>query len=537
MEPDDRDRRKTGLIAHGIESTNAVWWNLPTPALYEHAVQRREGLLAHLGPLVVRTGQYKGRSPEDRFLVREPGSESRIWWGRVNKPFEERSYERLRSRLLAYLRGMDLFVQDCYAGADPRYRVPVRVITQMAWHSLFARNMFLQEPDPRKLLAHVPEFTVIDAPGFHAHPEHDGTRSEAFVLIHFGRREVIIGGTLYAGEIKKAMLTVMSFLLPPRGVLPLQCSATCGSGRRDTAILIGLSGTGKTTLSADPERTLIGDDEHGWTDRGLYNIEGGCYAKVAGLSPAEEPQIYEMTRRFGTVLENVAIDPGTRRLDLHDSGYTENTRASYPLSHLPNAARDGLGGHPRHIVMLTADAFGVLPPVAMLTPAQAMYHFLSGYTAKIAGAEMGVEEPHAVFNACFGAPFLALPPVVYANLLGERIGRYGSRVWLLNTGWTGGPYGIGGRIGLGLSRAMLADLLEGNLDGVATREDPVFGFRVPLEVPGVPREVLDPRSAWRDPGAYDRAARELAALFDENFARFEGEVSREVLEASPRRAA
>jgi phosphoenolpyruvate carboxykinase (ATP) len=516
------------LARHGIVHPEAVWWNLPPSALIEYALRRREGHLADTGPLVVRTGEYTGRSPNDRFFVREPSSERRIGWGKVNRPFDPARYESLRARLLAYLEGKELFVQDCYVGADVRHRLPVRIVTETAWHSLFARNMFLPEPDPETRARIVPEFLVFNIPGFHSRPEMDGTRSEVFILIHFGRKEILIGGTLYAGEIKKSLFTVMNYLLPGSGVLPMHCAANRGADADDVAVLFGLSGTGKTTLSADPGRTLVGDDEHGWSDRGVFNFEGGCYAKVIRLSPETEPEIYRTTRMFGTILENVAMDTATRALDLDDASLTENTRASYPLGSIPRAAADGTVGHPRHVVMLTADAFGVLPPISAMTPDQAMYHFLSGYTAKVAGTERGVVEPEATFSACFGAPFMALPPSVYAELLGGKIARHKTRVWLLNTGWTGGPYGVGHRIRLPYTRAMLNAALAGKLDGAQMREDPVFGLQVPAGCPGVPTEILDPRATWRDPREYDAQARKLSGMFDENFSQFRDAVSPEV---------
>ncbi len=523
-------RNERSLEEHGIINNNAVWWNLSTPALYEHALQRREGWMAHLGPIVVRTGQYTGRSPNDKYLVKEPSSQDKVWWGKVNKSIGPERYDILRSRLLAYLQGKDLYVQDCYVGAHPEYRVPIRIINERAWHSLFARNMFIRESDPAK---HVPEFTVIDAPGFNADPEQDGTRSEIFVALHFGRKEVIIGGTEYAGEMKKSMLTVMTYLLPPKGVLPMHCSANYGKDQDDLAIFFGLSGTGKTTLSADPERTLIGDDEHGWSDSGVFNFEGGCYAKVIRLSPEGEPEIYDTTRRYGTILENVAMDMVSRRLDLDSAAFTENTRASYPITHIPNADLDGMGGQPKVILMLTADAFGVLPPISKLTPEQAMYHFLSGYTAKVAGTERGITEPQATFSACFGAPFMALNPVVYANLLGEKIGKHKVDVWLVNTGWSGGPYGTGERVKLAYTRAMVRGALTGNLTKASTTEDPVFGLHVPQTCPDVPAEVLNPRDTWKDPKAYDEQAKKLAGMFRENFAQFADDVSKDVLGAGP----
>jgi phosphoenolpyruvate carboxykinase (ATP) len=444
---------------------------------------------------------------------------------------EPGKFDLVHRRLLAYLQGKDLFVQDCFAGADPAYRLPIRVITETAWHNLFARNMFIQ-PNREQLATHVPQFTVINAPNFQADPEVDGTRSEVFVVIHFGRRLVLIGGTQYAGEIKKSIFTVLNFLLPQQNVLSMHCSANIGSNQ-ESAVFFGLSGTGKTTLSADPTRKLIGDDEHGWSDRGVFNFEGGCYAKVIRLSAQSEPEIYETTRRFGTILENVALDSASGRLDLNDSSLTENTRAAYPISHISNATRDGLGGHPTHIIMLTADAFGVLPPIAKLTPAQAMYYFLSGYTAKVAGTEKGVTEPQATFSTCFGAPFMALSPTVYANLLGAKIARHKVDVWLVNTGWSGGPYGVGQRMKISYTRAMINAALNGELRDIPTTRDPNFGIAVPTSCPNVPAEVLNPRNTWADKAAYDTQARALASMFIDNFKAFAGEVSSEVNLAGP----
>jgi len=526
-------RSHHGLEDLGITNANTVWRNLSSPTLYEHSLQRHEGLLAHLGPLVVRTGQYTGRSPNDKYLVREPSSQDKIYWGAVNQPFSPERYNALRARILAYLQGRDLYIQDCYVGADPAYRFPIRVITEKAWHSLFARNMFIRELDPSKLAHHEPKFILIDVAGFNANPEEDGTNSEVAVLLHFGRMEALIAGTHYAGEMKKTMLTVMSYLLPQRNVLPMHCSANYGRNQSDVALFFGLSGTGKTTLSAEPERTLIGDDEHGWSDRGVFNFEGGCYAKAIRLSPEGEPEIYETTRRFGTILENVAMDSANRRLNLDSDAFTENTRASYPISHIPNATRDGVGGHPKHILFLTADAFGVLPPVARLTTAQAMYHFLSGYTAKVAGTERGVKEPQATFSACFGAPFMALNPVVYAGLLGEKIAHHDAGVWLINTGWSGGPYGTGERIKLAYTRAMVRGVLSGALDQGAMAKDPVFGLEVPETCPDVPPDVLQPRRTWKDMKGYDAQAQRLADMFAQNFRQFADDVSEEVRAAGP----
>jgi phosphoenolpyruvate carboxykinase (ATP) len=520
-----------GLDRHGIENVNVVYWNVSTPLLYEEALRRREGRLAHLGPLVVRTGQYTGRSPRDKFIVREPSSEPQVWWGDVNRPMDPQKFHVLRGRLLAYLQDRDIFVQDCFVGADPRFRVPLRVITETAWHSLFARNMFIQATAD-ELAQHVPQFTVIHAPNFHAIQDVDGTHSEVFIVVHFGEKLVLIGGTHYAGEMKKAVFSVMNFLLPQQRVLTMHSSANIGPGG-ETAIFFGLSGTGKTTLSADASRTLIGDDEHGWSDRGVFNLEGGCYAKVIRLSPAAEPEIYETTRRFGTILENVALDSASGRLNLDDASLTENTRAAYPISHIANATRGGMGGHPTCIIMLTADAFGVLPPIARLTPAQAMYHFLSGYTAKVAGTEKGVTEPQATFSACFGAPFMSLSPGVYATLLGEKIAAHNVDVWLVNTGWSGGPSGVGHRMSIAYTRAMVRAALTGALADIPTRSDPVFGVAVPTACPDVPAQVLDPRSTWSDPQAYDAQAHKLAAMFTANFNAFAASVSEDVRTAGP----
>ncbi len=514
IESDDRNR---SLEALGLGNLGSIHWNLPSPALYEEAIRRYEGTLSHLGPLVVRTGHYTGRLPKDKFFVREPSSEEKIWWGKINRPIEPAKFEVLKHRLCAYLQGKDIFIDSCYAGADERYRVPVRVICEQAWHALFARNMFIRELDPEKLAAHQPAFTVIHAPNFHADPEIDGTNSDAFVVLHFGKKLILIGGTAYAGEIKKSIFTVMNYLLPQRQVMAMHCSANYGNDENDVAIFFGLSGTGKTSLSADPNRTLIGDDEHGWSDNGVFNFEGGCYAKVIRLSSEGEPEIYETTRRFGTILENVAIDTTTRHVNLDDASLAENTRAAYPITHIPNMTPKGVGGHPKNIIMLTCDAFGVLPPIARLTEPQAMYHFLSGYTAKIAGTEAGVTEPQATFSPCFGAPFMALPPLTYAQLRGEKIARHKVDVWLVNTGWSGGPYGQGQRMKIVLTRAMVKAVLSGALKNVATKADPIFGLNIPHSCPDVPTEVLDPRNTWKDASAYDQKARQLAAMFDKNF--------------------
>jgi phosphoenolpyruvate carboxykinase (ATP) len=521
-----------GLEAHGIHNVSRVYWNLTTAPLYEQAIRRREGLAAHLGPLVCRTGHHTGRSPNDKFVVKEASSADEIWWGKVNRPMEPENFAKLKKQLLSYMEGKDIFVQDCYAGADPAYRLPIRVITENAWHSLFARHMFIPERDRAKLEHHQPQFTVIDCPRFHADPEVHGTNSEVFITLSFEQGLVLIGGSSYAGEIKKSIFTVMNYLMPLKGVLPMHCSANIGKAG-DSALFFGLSGTGKTTLSSDPERKLIGDDEHGWSDRGVFNFEGGCYAKMIKLSPEAEPQIYGTTRRFGTVLENVSIDAVTRRLDLDDDTLTENTRGAYPIGYIENSELSGVGGHPKNIVMLTADAFGVLPPIAKLTPAGAMYHFMSGYTAKVAGTEKGVTEPSATFSTCFGAPFLPLFPSVYAKLLGEKIHAHGASVWLVNTGWTGGPYGVGSRMKISHTRAMINAALSGALDHVKYEVDPIFNVAVPTECPGVPAAVLQPRNTWANPADYDAQARKLAKMFADNFKAYEA-AAPEVLEAGPK---
>jgi phosphoenolpyruvate carboxykinase (ATP) len=483
--------------------------------------------------LVVRTGQYTGRSAKDKFIVREPSSEDKVWWGEVNQPIDLQHYQLLRQRLLAYWQGKDLFVQDCLAGADPEYRMPIRVVNETAWHNLFARNLFIQA-EPEQLADHVPEFTIFHAPLFNAIPEVDGTRSSAFVVLHFGEKIALIGGTRYAGEMKKSIFTVLNYLLPQRDVLSMHCSANMAKDESNVALFFGLSGTGKTTLSTEPNRILIGDDEHGWSDRGVFNFEGGCYAKAIRLSKEAEPEIYETTRRFGTILENVGYNSATGRIDLDDDSLTENTRAAYPISHVPSATREGIGGHPTTVIMLTADAFGVMPPIARLTREQAVYHFLAGYTAKVAGTERGVTEPTATFSACFGAPFMALSPTVYAKLLGDKIERHDVDVWLINTGWSGGPYGVGERVEIAHTRAMVRAALDGTLQDVETRTDPNFGVAVPTSCPDVPTEVLDPRNTWADKDAYDEQARRLTGMFAEHFEPFADEVEPEIRNAGPK---
>jgi len=531
MLQEGRGISRFGVDQHGIVNAGTVYWNLTPAALYEHAVRRGEGSVAEDGPLVTRTGSHTGRAPKDRFIVREASSADQVAWGKVNLPFDEDKFDALRKRVLGYLQGRDLFVRDCYVGASPTYRRKVRVICEKAWHNLFANSMFIRPPAGH-LSELEPEFTIIQVPDFQAVPETDGTRSEAFVLVHFGRRLVLVGGTAYAGEVKKSVFSIMNYVLPQQGVLSMHSSANVGP-RGDSAVYFGLSGTGKTTLSADPGRTLIGDDEHGWSDEGIFNFEGGCYAKVIRLSPEGEPEIYATTRRFGTIIENVVMDPLSRQLDLDDDSITENTRAAYPITHIPNASLSGVAGHPRDIIMLTCDAFGVLPPISRLTPEQAMYHFLSGYTAKVAGTEQGVTEPEATFSTCFGAPFMPLHPTVYARLLGERIAKHQARVWLVNTGWSGGPYGVGSRMRLPHTRSMLNAALEGKLDAVGYGRDDVFGIEVPRQCPNVPENVLSPRATWNDGAAYDRKARELAGRFRENFKAFESQVSADVRATAP----
>lgn len=523
---------QTGLEYLGIKNLNNVYWNLVTPILYEQIIRRREGLMSHLGPVVVRTGTFTGRSPNDKFIVREAATENKVWWGAVNRPFEESRFQNIWHRMLAYLQGNDIFVQDVYVGAADQYRLPLRVITEYAWHSLFVRNMFIRILDRDQLARHKPEYTIIDLPKFHAVPELDGTNSEAFILVNLAQKLVLIGGTSYAGEMKKSAFTLMNFVLPQKDVLPMHCSANVGK-KGDVALFFGLSGTGKTTLSADAERALIGDDEHGWSDHGVFNFEGGCYAKVIRLSEEAEPAIYATTRKFGTVLENVAIDAYDRRPDLNDDTFTENTRAAYPITHLDNIVREGQGGQPKNIIFLTADAFGVLPPLSRLTPEQASYHFLLGYTAKVAGTERGVSEPQATFSTCFGAPFMPMHPSVYARLLGEKIEKYNVQCWLVNSGWTGGPYGVGHRMEIKYTRALLNSALEGKLDGVEFVKDPVFGLMIPTECPDVPAEVLMPRNTWEDKEAYDKKARELAKTFKEKFKQYEEFVDEKVITAGP----
>jgi len=522
-------RENLTLVEHGLFPIR-IHANLTPAVLIEHALRRSEGSLTDRGAFTAVTAPHTGRSAKDKFLVDEPGISERIWWEK-NARIDPEAFERLQEDVRAYLDAREVFVQDLFAGADPAYRLSVRFVTPNAWHALFVRNMFIRAL-PAELAQFRPGFTVLHAPDLQADPARHGTRSGTFIVISFTKKVVLIGGTRYAGEMKKSIFSALNYLLPARGVMPMHCSANIGPGG-DTAIFFGLSGTGKTTLSADPTRQLIGDDEHGWSDRGVFNFEGGCYAKVIRLRPDTEPEIYAATQMFGTVLENVVLDPVTRAVNFDADTITENTRACYPLQSIPNHVPSGAGSHPRNVVFLAADAFGVMPPIARLTAEQAMYHFLSGYTAKVAGTERGVTEPTATFSACFGAPFLPLHPSVYAQMLGERIGRHGAKVWLVNTGWTGGPYGTGSRMKLSLTRAMLRAALSEVLEGGKFTRDPVFGFEVPASVPEVPQDVLSPRGTWADPKAYDVQARKLATMFRENFEQYRSQVPDAVAKAGP----
>lgn len=522
-----------GLKNHGLTNLNRIYWNLPAESLYEEIVFRNEGRISHLGPVIVNSGIHTARAAQDKFVVRESMSENHIWWGEYNRPISPEKFDELYSRLQGYLQGRDVFVQDCFAGADPEYRLPVRIITEFAWHSLFSRNMFIPPSNREEYRVHVPDFTVIAVPSFKAFGPIDGTRSSTFIIINFEQRLAIIGNSAYGGEIKKSIFTVLNYLLPLDGVLTMHCSANQGDDG-DVALFFGLSGTGKTTLSADPGRGLIGDDEHGWSDNGIFNFENGCYAKVIQLSPTAEPQIYATTRQFGTILENVILDPVSRLIDLDDDEITENTRASYPLSYIQNAVPEKMGGHPKNIIFLTCDAQGVLPPIAQLSPNQALYHFISGYTSKVGGTEVGLgEEPEITFSTCFGAPFMVHPPQYYADLLKRKIERYGVNCWLLNTGWVGGSYGVGKRISIKHTRALLNAALTGELLKVKYYKDQVFGFEVPKSCPDVPDEVLFPADSWPSKSEYDDKYRQLATRFIDNFKKFAADSSPDILAAGP----
>lgn len=520
----------SNLAGQGLNPSGTVHFNLVAPELFQAAIARSEGTLADMGPFVAVTAPHTGRSPNDKFVVKEASTEADVDWGKVNQPFAEEKFDLLLADVKAYLNGLaDLFVQDLYCGADASHRLSVRYVTPNAWHASFVRNMFIR-PEAGELAAFNPNFTVLHAPEFQADPTRHGTRTGTFIVLHLARRTILIGGTRYAGELKKAMFTVMNYLMPKAGVLSMHCSANVGAGG-DVALFFGLSGTGKTTLSADPERGLIGDDEHGWSDAGVFNYEGGCYAKVINLSPEAEPDIFATTQMFGTVLENVVLDE-KRRVKFEDQSITENTRASYPLHYIRNHVPSGRAGHPQNIIFLTADAFGVLPPISRLTRDQAMYYFMSGYTAKVAGTERGVTEPQATFSSCFGAVFLVWHPTKYAEMLGRLIDQHGSRVWLVNTGWSGGAYGTGKRMKIAYTRAMVRAALSGALDTVRTFTDPIFGLNIPSEVPDVPAGVLNPRSTWSDGAAYDAQANKLADMFRKNFEKF-GNVDAKIVAAGP----
>ena len=524
------------LSNHGIGNLRLAYWNIPSEALYEEAVFRGEGSTTHLGPFVAFTGKHTARSANSKFVVREEGTEGHVWWGQYNRPFSDEKFEVLFERMLGYLQGRDVFVQDAYAGADVNYRLPVRIVTELAWHSMFARNMFLVPQSLEEYKRFVPEFTIVALPEFKAAPTIDNTNDETFIVLSFEKKLAIIGNTAYAGEIKKSVFTILNYMLPLEGVLSMHCSANVNpKNADDVALFFGLSGTGKTTLSADPTRHLIGDDEHGWSDDGVFNFEGGCYAKVIGLSESAEPEIYATTRRFGTILENVPFDPVSRYIDLDDDSFTENTRASYPLEFIDNAVPEKKAGHPKNIILLTCDASGVMPPIAKLTTHQALYQFISGYTAKVGGTEVGLrEEPEITFSACFGGPFMVHHPAYYATLLKQKIERYNVNCWLVNTGWVGGPYGIGKRISIKYTRALLNAALTGKLDKVEYYNDPVFGFEVPKTCPSVPESVLKPWSSWSSKEEYMKKYKQLAMRFVDNFAKFEDGTPQEVIESGPK---
>jgi phosphoenolpyruvate carboxykinase (ATP) len=523
-----------GLDNHGLNNLRKAYWNLPIEALYEEAVFRNEGKITLQGPLVVNTGKHTARAANDKVIVYEGTTKDHIWWGEYNRPYYPDKFNDLVNRVQGFLQGRDVFIQDCYAGADPDYRLPIRIITEHAWHSMFARNMFILPETNEEYRRHVPEFTIITVPSFSSFPQIDGTNSKTVIALNFEQQLCIIGNSGYAGEIKKSVFTIMNYVLPLRGVMTMHCSANMGKAG-DTALFFGLSGTGKTTLSADPSRGLIGDDEHGWSNEGVFNFEGGCYAKVIALSPTAEPQIYACTRKFGTILENVIFDPVTRLIDLDDDERTENTRASYPLYFIENAIPEKRGGHPKNIIMLTCDASGVMPPIARLSPDQALYHFISGYTAKVGGTELGLgEEPEITFSTCFGGPFMVHNPAYYADLLKGKILRYNVNCWLINTGWVGGPYGIGKRISIRYTRAMLNAALDGKLDQVEYTTDPIFGFRVPKRCPDVPESVLDPASSWPSREDYMKKYRSLASRFIDNFKKFSPDCPPEIISSGPK---
>jgi phosphoenolpyruvate carboxykinase (ATP) len=507
------------LETMGMSGLAAVHYNDLEPALVEKALKRGEGTLGKGGAFLVTTGVHTGRSPKDKFVVRTPSVEDTIWWDN-NRPMTPEAFDVLYADMLAHMKGREYFVQDLYAGADPANRLDVRLITELAWHSLFNRHL-LRRPERAELDSFDPEFTIVNCPSFTSDPARHGCRSGTVIALNFDRKIILVGGTAYAGENKKSVFTLLNYLLPAKGIMPMHCSANHAPGNpEEAAVFFGLSGTGKTTLSADPARILIGDDEHGWSDTGTFNFEGGCYAKTISLSAEAEPEIYATTEKFGTVIENMVFDPETKDLDFEDDSLTANMRCAYPLNYISNASETALGGHPKNVIMLTCDAFGVLPPIARLTPAQAMYHFLSGFTSKVAGTERGVTEPEPTFSTCFGAPFMPRRPEVYGNLLREKIAQHGATCWLVNTGWTGGAYGTGSRMPIRATRALLSAALDGSLNEVAFRKDPNFGFDVPVSVPGVADNLLDPRRTWDDADAYDTAAQKLVGMFAANFAQY-----------------
>ena len=519
------------LEDQGIAGLGSVYYNLLEPALIEAALKRDEGTLGKGGAFLVTTGKHTGRSPKDKFVVRTPSVEDTIWWDN-NKPMTPEAFDRLYDDMVAHMKGRDYFVQDLFGGADPEHRLDVRVVTELAWHGLFIRHL-LRRPSRDELNDFIPEFTIINCPTFKADPERHGCRSETVIALNFDRKLILIGNTAYAGENKKSVFTLLNYILPGKGVMSMHCSANHAIGNPDdTAVFFGLSGTGKTTLSADPSRTLIGDDEHGWSDKGSFNFEGGCYAKTISLSAEAEPEIYATTEKFGTVVENMIFDPETLDLDFEDNSLTDNMRCAYPLDYISNASDTGLGGHPKNVIMLTCDAYGVLPPIARLTPAQAMYHFLSGFTSKTPGTEVGVTEPIPTFSTCFGAPFMPRRPEVYGKLLQEKIARHGATCWLVNTGWTGGAYGTGRRMPIKATRALLTAALDGSLNAAEFRKDANFGFEVPVSVPGVDATLLDPRKTWADPAAYDAQARKLVSMFADNFAQYVPFIDAEVKAAA-----
>lgn len=520
------------LLAYlGIKNPGNIFYHLSVSELIEHTIRNQLGTLADNGALVVSTGEFTGRSPKDKFVVKDEETESKVWWGDINQPFDPEDFDRLYLRLTAYLQNRDLYVRDVYACADPRYRLKIRVVNEYPWANLFVNHLFIR-PSKEELNQFQPDWTILAIPSFFADPTIDKTRQHNFTIIHFSRRLVLIGGSAYTGEIKKSIFTVLNYLLPLQQVLSMHCSANMGK-EGDVALFFGLSGTGKTTLSSDPERRLIGDDEHGWSDTGIFNFEGGCYAKVIRLSKEKEPQIWNAIR-YGTLLENVLYHPNTRDVDFHNKQITENTRAAYPISYIDNAVEPSVGGTPKNIFFLTADAFGVLPPIARLTREQAMYYFISGYTSKVAGTEVGVTDPVVTFSACFGAPFLPLHPGNYARLLGEKLKQYPVNVWLVNTGWIRGPFGVGHRIDIPHTRAIIKAALSGKLDNVEYEEDPIFGLRIPKTVPNVPSDILFPRNAWADPNAFDIQANKLAKMFVDNFKKFSSEMSEEIRAAGPK---